>query len=70
VLLIAAVVAALFALGFAAVLVITLTAMKRLRLQPWAVLEWFGLAESQQSRPQLRPVATPASRRPASAPGT
>jgi hypothetical protein len=70
VLLIAAVVTALFTLGFVVVATIALFAMKRLRLDAWAVLEWLGLAEAVPVRAPLRPLPTPASRRSAAVPGT
>jgi hypothetical protein len=70
VLVIAAVVAALFTLGFVLVAATALFAVKRLRLDAWAVLEWLGLAEAQPTRAPLRPLPTPASRRSAAAPGT
>jgi hypothetical protein len=36
----------MFVLGFAAIVCVGRAAAKRLGLEPWAVLIWFGLAEA------------------------
>lgn len=78
-LLIATVVAVLSVIGFALVTVVALYAMKRLGLQVWNVLMWFGLADAPPAHtPRLAAVpdglrrrpATRVSRRSAAAPGT
>ena len=71
---IATVVLALSVAGFVLVAIVALLTAKRLRLDPWAVLLWFGLADAPAARSarlaMVRDRARRANRRPASAPGT